>query len=178
MKIAIRQGHTILKNGQCTSANGIKSEYKIIREYAPFVIAELKKAGHTVVDVTPKDKTFDNEISDINAAIKVANDIKVDMFVSLHCNCFNGTGHGSEVLHSLANAKGKEIGTNICLELSKLGYTNRGAKIDVRGLNEIRRTAMTSVIVEPLFCDNAGDMKLYNAEKLGKAIAIGILKSN
>lgn len=174
MKVAVRFGHTILINGYCTSAQGIESEYKLIREYAPLVVKYLEQMGHEVLNITPKDKSYDNEISDINAGIKAANDWKADLFISLHCNCSDGKGYGCEVVYSNSNSQGKKLATNICAEISKLGFRNRGAKIDERGLNEIRKTNMTSVIVEPLFVDNTGDIKLYNADKLARAIVKGV----
>jgi N-acetylmuramoyl-L-alanine amidase len=174
MRIAIRFGHTILTNGQCTASNGIRKEYEVIREYAPLVIKYLKQLGYEVFNVTPKDKSYSTEIADINAGIKIANDWKADLFLSLHANNFDTKAFGCEVLYSKGNTEGLTISTNICKELEALGFKNRGAKFDVRGLNEIIRTHMTSVIVEPLFIDNLGDIKLYSADKIARSIVKGL----
>lgn len=174
MRIAIRFGHTILTNGQCTASNGIRKEYEVIREYAPLVIKYLQQLGYEVLNVTPKAKSYSTEIADINAGIKIANDWKADLFLSLHANNFDTKAFGCEVLYSKGNTEGLTIATNICKELEVLGFKNRGAKFDVRGLNEIIRTHMTSVIVEPLFIDNLGDIKLYSADKIARSIVKGL----
>nr|WP_304519619.1 SH3 domain-containing protein [Clostridium tagluense] len=62
----------------------------------------------------------------------------------------------------------------MCNELETLGLKNRGAKIDERGLNEVRKTSMTSCIVEPILCDYNIDMKLYSADKIARSIVKGI----
>lgn len=174
MRIAVRFGHTILINGQNTSATGIRREYELIREYAPLVVKYLQLQGYTVLNVTPKDKSYSTEIQDINAGIKMANDWGADLFLSLHANNFDKKAHGCEVLYSKGNTEGEKYAINICKELETLGFKNRGAKFDIRGLNEIARTHMISCIIEPFFCDSEIDMKLYNSDKIAKAIVKGV----
>ena len=47
MKVAIIVGHSILKNGTCTSAKGEVLEYSYCKELAPIVQKYLKSKGHT-----------------------------------------------------------------------------------------------------------------------------------
>ena len=105
-----------------------------------------------------------------------ANIHKVDLFVSIHLNA--GGGKGVEVLYSPGSVKGKEYATRVSNSMCKLGFVNRGAKSDVRGLYELKYTTMPAIIVETLFCDSAIDVILYQklgADILGKAIAEGIV---
>jgi len=174
-KIAIRFGHTILINGQNTSATGIRREYEIIREYAPLVIKYLKEQGYDVLNITPNDRSYSTEIQDINAGINKANDWGADLFVSCHANSYDlPSANGCEVLYSGGNSAMQTMATNICKELSAIGIFNRGAKADVRGLNEIRKTSMPAIICEPIFCSSPVDMKLYSADKIARAIVKGI----
>ncbi|MBM7868894.1 N-acetylmuramoyl-L-alanine amidase [Clostridium pascui] len=172
MKIAVRFGH------QKTGADGAApGEYEIIRQYGPYVINGLKSLGHEVLDVTPPENN--RSLADsLNYSISKSNSWGTDLFISLHGNSFNGSAMGCEVIYYPSSAKGKNLAINICSEISKLGFKNRGAKADTRGLAELNNTKMTAVIVEPLFVDNAHDKALFNAKNVGYAIVKGITGQN
>jgi N-acetylmuramoyl-L-alanine amidase len=157
------------KTGQDLAAVG---EYDVIRQYAPYVISGLQRLGHNVLDVTPSENN--RSLSDsLQYGINKANEWGADLFISCHGNSFNGTAKGCEVVYYPSSTKGKELATNICNEISKLGFYNRGAKSDERGLAELKGTNMTAVIVEPLFVDS-NDMNLFNAQNVGYSIVKGI----
>lgn len=168
MKIAVRFGH------QRTGADGAApGEYEVIRQYGLYVINGLKSLGHEVMDVTPPENN--RSLADsLNYGINKANSWGADLFISLHGNSFNGSAFGCEVVYYPSSTKGKDLAISICGEISKLGFKNRGAKADTRGLAELNTTKMTAVIVEPLFVDNAHDKALFNAESIGYAIVKGI----
>lgn len=170
MKIGIRFGH--MTNGVDGGAVGILKETDVNGEYGPYVILYLRRAGHEVVDCTPSSAV---DMGDsLNQGIAMANQSKCDKFVSLHVNA--GGGVGSEVLYHGKSELGKTLAIQINNSIvRKCGYKDRGAKADVRGLAELKYTDMPSVIVEPFFLDSQCDCNLYNAEKLGKAIAEGIV---
>jgi len=48
MKIAITVGHSILKSGLCTSANGVVNEYKYCKMLSDFLAKILRSAGCSV----------------------------------------------------------------------------------------------------------------------------------
>lgn len=172
MKIAVRFGH--LKHGQDAGAVGIKNEYDLIRQYGPYVISGLQKLGNQVLNVTPQ-QDYLSMAESLNYGINKANNWGADLFVSCHVNAFsNPSANGCEVLYYSSSSKGKEIATNICKQVSKLAFYNRGAKADSRGLAELKRTNMPAVIVEPLFCTSSKDINLFNAQKIGYAICEGI----
>jgi N-acetylmuramoyl-L-alanine amidase len=172
MKIGWRYGH--LKNVD-QSANGILLEYEFNRFYGARVVEYLQKDGNELIDCTPPESTATMADS-LNYGIKKANDNKVDYFVSFHGNCFNGEANGSEVI--CGSQAGIDIGNRITSNLEKLGFVNRGAKMDTRGLAEIKKTNMTANIIEPLFVDSRKDIDLLDAvgvDLFARAIAEGIV---
>lgn len=169
MKIAIRGGH----NHQVTGASGFIDEVTEDRKVYPLVIKYLKQLGHDVLDVTP-DKTT-TRAEDVTYGVKKANAWGADYFVSIHFNAAGGKG--TEVLHFPSSTKGKTYATQIVNSIAKLGFVNRGAKSDVRGLYELTYAHAPSNIVEVCFVDTQSDVDLYKklgADKIAKAIAEGI----
>lgn len=175
MKIFIRIGHTL--SGQDAGANGIKSEVSINREYGKLLADYLKKEGHEVYTFILDSSTSMGE--SLSQGVNLANNGKYDLFISCHVNAFNTQAYGSEVVYSNGSVKGKDLAERVVNSIaSKCGFYNRGAKADIRGLYELKATNMPAIIVEPLFCDNANDIAKYNADKLAKAIAEGILNKS
>jgi len=169
MKIADRGGH----NPQSQGANGIVNEIIEDRKILASTNKWLKIDNQEVTDVTPGNCV---SAEDLKYGVDQAKLHKADIFASIHLNA--GGGKGAEVLYSLASTQGKELATRVSNSIAKLGFVNRGAKIDSRGLYELRRTPMPAIIIECFFCDSKIDVELYNkvgADKLGKAIAEGIV---
>lgn len=169
MKIAIRGGHNPQSQGACGIVNEVTEDRKIYTS----VVKYLKLDGNEVLDVTPFNCT---SAEDLKFGVAKANTFKADLFSSIHLNA--GGGKGFEVLYHPNSAKGKEYATRICNSMSKLGFTNRGPKADVRGLYELRHTDMAAIIVESFFCDSQLDTDLYKkigANAIGKSIAEGIV---
>jgi N-acetylmuramoyl-L-alanine amidase len=179
MKIAVRFGHQL--TGADGGAVGIVKETDVNRRYGPKVISGLQAQGHTVINVTPPEAH--RSLGDsLNYGITLANNNNVDLFVSCHVNAATPTDdpRGCEVV-CIGSGKGLEYATKISKELSDLGFKNRGAKPDERGLAEIRRTNMPAVIIEPFFMDSATDVAIYNKfgdEGLANAIVKGITGQN
>ena len=169
MKIAIRGGHNYGVPGAC----GIIDELTEDRKYFRAVMNYLQQAGHQVLDVTPeKTETVD---ADLCYGVSRANAWGAELFISCHLNA--GGGHGCEVIYYNGSVKGKEFAVKASNAISTLGFTNRGAKADMRGLYELRRTNMPAIIIEPLFVDTESDVELYikiGADTLAKAIAEAI----
>ncbi|MBY6874546.1 N-acetylmuramoyl-L-alanine amidase [Clostridium botulinum] len=168
MKIGIDCGHTL--SGADYGAVGIKAESNLTREIGTKVISKLQALGHTVV------KCYKDSCSSLNDSLSyrtnTANNNGVDLYVSIHFNCFNGSAYGTEVFtygeKELLEAR--RVLNNICA----LGYTNRGIK-DGSNLYVIRNTKAKSMLIECCFCDNSGDMSRYNADKMADAIVKGLV---
>ncbi|WP_125154291.1 N-acetylmuramoyl-L-alanine amidase [Clostridium rectalis] len=167
MKIAIDFGHG---TGEDRGANGYKNEELTVREYGSLVVKGLKKLGHLVYNVTPMQNGM-SLIQSLAYRVSMANYYKVDLFVSLHLNAFNGKAYGCEVEY--ISDKGKEYANKICDEISKLGYKNRGSKYRPN-LYVLKNTNMPAILIESFFCDNKRDCEKYNKYKLADAIIKGV----
>jgi hypothetical protein len=170
-KIAFRYGH-LLNTDQ--GAKGIISEFSFNREYGAEVVNWLKIAGMECIDCTPSSAVSMGD--SLTQGVNRANSSGADYFASFHGDAFNGQAHCCEVI--AGSQSGLSIGQRICDNLEKLGYTDRYAYIDRRGLYEIHRTTMVANIIEPLFVDNQADVELYRRvgkRAFAKAIAEGIV---
>jgi len=169
MKIAIRGGH----NPGVPGAHGILDEVTEDRKYYKAVMNNLLALGHAVLDVTPGNTVTSG--ADLTYGVNKANAWGAELFVSCHVNAAGGAG--TEVIYAPGSTKGQEYATKVNQAIAALGFKNRGAYADVRGLYEIKNTKMPCIILEPFFCDNQGDVDLYRKigpDALGKAIAEGI----
>ncbi|CAL83867.1 N-acetylmuramoyl-L-alanine amidase [Clostridium botulinum] len=168
MKIGIDCGHTL--SGADYGAVGIKAESNLTREVGIRVISKLQALGHKVI------KCYKDTCNSLNDSLSyrtnTANNNNVDLYVSIHFNCYNGSAYGTEVF----TYGGKELQqaravlNNICA----LGYTNRGLK-DGSSLYVLKHTKSKAMLIECCFCDNAGDMNRYNAENMANAIVKGLV---
>ncbi|ACO85146.1 N-acetylmuramoyl-L-alanine amidase [Clostridium botulinum] len=168
MKIGIDCGHTM--SGADYGAVGIKAESNLTREVGTRVISKLQALGHTVI------KCYKDTCTNLNDSLSyrtnMANSNNVDLYVSIHFNCFNGNAYGTEVFtyggKELLEAR--KVLNNIC----SLGYTNRGIK-DGSNLYVLKHTKAKAMLIECCFCDNKNDMNRFNAESMANAIVKGLV---
>ena len=103
-----------------------------------------------------------------------ANAFDADLFVSVHCNAFDGNAHGTETLFSGSN-ESRRLAIAIQNQLvNNLHTADRGIKYSDAYV--IKYTNMPAVLVETAFIDNADDVKLLIAREddFARAIACGI----
>ncbi|ACA55839.1 N-acetylmuramoyl-L-alanine amidase [Clostridium botulinum] len=168
MKIGIDCGHTL--SGADYGAVGIKAESNLTREVGTRVISKLQALGHTVI------KCYKDTCSNLNDSLSyrtnTANNYNVDLYVSIHFNAFSGSAYGTEVLTygGKSFTEASRVLNNICA----LGYTNRGIK-DGSSLYVLKHTKAKAMLIECCFCDNSGDMSIYNAENMANAIVKGLV---
>ena len=176
LKICVTVGHSRLKNGAYTSADGRKYggviEYKYCRDFAKkYLVPQLKKAGHEVDLIICPEGQFETKYEERGYKIPKINKEDYDLVMEIHLNSAQPTAHGTEVLY--VSQKGKEYAEKIVKALAEV-YTNRGAKkrTDLYILNGTKPTA---VLLELFFCTNREDyLKGHgkkNATKLAKLIA-------
>lgn len=173
MKIAVRGGHTKKSTGAVALLNELTEDRKV----KDAVIKYLRAEGHEVKDITPGDNVA--YPTELNEGINSANSWKADLFISVHFN------------KAYDNYKGA-IGTEVCVynkfdtaqrvvnKLGSLGFKNRGQKLR-NNLGELSRTNMKAIIIEVCFVEATEDVALYKklgADRVGKAIAEGILNKN
>ena len=134
---------------------------------------EIEDEVNDVVTQRIYRRTYNTLPSDIN-------EFNPDFIISLHCNAFNKTASGTEVLYYHRSTKGKlmaEILNEKLLEA--LGLNNRGIKpksAEDRGGYLLKSTLAPCVIAEPFFIDNNSDLKVVidKRDALIKAYASSI----
>ena len=165
-KYGIDMGHNCPPD---TGASGLKQEDVMTKEVGTKVIEKLKALGHEVVKCNPsKASSVTNSLAQ---RCNIANSNNVDVYVSIHFNCFNGQAKGAEVF-AIGNTS-KAIAKPVLDNIVKIGYTNRGVN-DGSHLYVLRNTDMPAILVEGCFCDSKEDMQRYNPEALADAIIKGL----
>src|SRR4028118_1306923 len=166
MKYGIDIGHNCPPD---IGAKGLKQEDILTMEVGTKVISKLKSLGHQVIDCKP---VRAGSVGDsLRQRCSIANSNKVDTFVSIHFNSFNGEANGTEVF--AGSDTGRSIAKRVLDQIVKLGYFNRGVK-DGSHLYVVSNTNMPAILVENCFCDVKKDMDRYNAENLAIAIVKGL----
>jgi N-acetylmuramoyl-L-alanine amidase len=166
MKFGIDMGHNCPPD---TGAVGIKFEDKLTMDVGNRVISKLKSLGHEAISCTPSSARSVSQ--SLGRRCDTANRNRVDVFVSIHFNAFNGRANGSEVF--AMSSAGRKIAQPVLNEIIKLGFFNRGVK-NGSHLYVIRNTNMPGILVECCFIDSAKDMQIYDSEQMANAIVKGL----
>jgi len=154
MKIAIVIGHSYNSQG-AKNDNNDKTEFSFNETVASDLAQNLTKAGidHEIVY---RDK-YANLPEKINA-------LNPSHIVSLHCNAFNGSATGTEMLYYHSSVSSKRMAelfqVNVC---SALGLKDRGIlprHSEDRGGFLLASTNAPCIICEPFFIDNDNDYKI------------------
>jgi len=85
---------------------------------------------------------------------------------------------GAEI--EIASDTGLKYAASILTEIHKSGFKIHGGNNISDGIKRpslyvTKHTNMPCVLIEPFFCDSSADVKLYNPNTLGSAIAAGII---
>lgn len=167
-RIGIDMGHSL--SGAGTGAVGVKKEVDMNRLAGKRLISMLQEKGYFVVDCTVDvANTVDEQLIGI---VNKANSQQLDIFVSLHLNCFdNETANGVETyVYTGAN---QSIAKRTNDELARtLGWYNRGVKEATYCV--LRRTSAPAILIELGFCSNRSDMDKWVTETVARAIFKGI----
>jgi N-acetylmuramoyl-L-alanine amidase len=159
-------GHKRTSSGATNPSTGL-SEFDF-NENLAFRIEE--KVRETSVQRVYR-RTWEQLPADINA-------LSPDSVVSLHCNAFNTQVSGTEVLYYHRSEKGKKM-AEILLDrlVGHLRLSNRGIKpktSEDRGGYLLRYADAPSVIAEPFFIDNDGDLAKAQDDTEGLATAYAV----
>ena len=179
-KYNIHAGHNPDGKIAC-GAVGIIKESTQARKVKEYLINYLRGEGHSAYDCT-----CDNGKSQSDVLVKIVNKCNehdVDLDVSIHFNSGagdqkgNGKTTGTEVLIYSDKSKAKPYAERIVKKIAALGFKNRGVKFR-NDLYVLKRTNSPSLLVECCFVDDKDDCNLYDAKKMAKAIAEGILNKS
>lgn len=175
MKILLTVGHSILKTGVCTSADG--RPYGGVLEYAynkgivNQVAAYLRKAGHTVDVLACPELQFSRSTDEKSYKVPKANAGGYDLVAELHLNASAlHNARGCEVLY-ISDA-GKKVAQRIQEKLATV-FKDRG--IAYRdNLYMLTKTEPVAVMIESFFCDSEEDCELAEKTDVALLIAEGI----
>ncbi|ODA41184.1 N-acetylmuramoyl-L-alanine amidase [Desulfosporosinus sp. BG] len=141
----------------------------------------LRSAGASVIltrskDVTPAVGTY-SELSDLQARTKIANDLKADLFISIHNDSFsNPATTGTTTYYSSDSpvaAQSKAFANCVQSELVKsIALPSRGVKD--ANFYVIKNTKMPAVLVEVGFISNPVEEKLLESPDFQSKAVMGI----
>jgi len=181
--VTVHGGHNPSGKIAC-GASDFLDESREDRYITKKVIKLLKKNGIKAVNCTVNNGR--NQTDVLQKICAKCNAVKdADLHISIHFNRgrYDRTGDGrtggTEVwLTDDASDKG-DIAKRICRQMEKLGFTNRGVKIN-RGLYFLNHTKAPAILVEVCFVDDKDDAVLYrkNKDKVAKAIVKAMLNHN
>lgn len=181
MKIFLDPGHN--HSGADTGAQGCGlREQDVTFGIAEKLKALLVSAGHEVK--MSRNSLEDNIGHTVSASVgnraALANEWGSELFVSIHCNAYNGSVSGTETLvYSLGSGavpRARAIQETI---VQKLGTDDRGLKARPE-LGVLRLTKCPSLLVETAFIDNKADATLLRdrQQDFAEAIFEGITGEN
>ena len=178
MKIAITIGHSMLKNGCYTSADGTKyggcNEYIWCKRFSKQLQVALKKKGHKVKRVICPEKKFTSSSEEKPYKLNIVNSGNYDLVIELHLNASTPNAEGTEVLYK--SNTGKKYAKEIQKQLSTV-FKDRGVK-QRNDLYILNGTKAPSILIETFFCTSKSDYKkakgLGKRKKIAKLIANGI----
>lgn len=129
-------------------------------------------------------KVYYTRLSDekvyLNPRLDLANDLKADLFISVHCNSSDYTSaKGSEVLYSTKHQKNLALKSDklakLCLdELIKIVKTKNRGTVNGNDIYIVANSKVPVALIEVGFMSNSTDMKFLKYEKNRKKTATGI----
>lgn len=169
MKIFINPGHCV---GSDSGAVGYGlTEAEVARNIGDIVVEYLIKAGYDV---------YLFQFDGLAKIVDTSNWWNADLFISIHCNAFDGAARGTETIHYESSVEGTKLARAIQRRIvNQLGTVDRGIKDKIAGGYDafvVKYTDCPAVLVETAFIDNPNDNYLLTnfKDKFARAIACGI----
>lgn len=122
--------------------------------------------------------TMNRKKSDLSNRIKIINDSKVDMYLSIHVNSENSNSwYGSQIFYTIKNADNIEIATSIQKKLKESNISKREISI-IKNTYMYDKILIPGVLIETGFLSNYSDRKKLQdtnfISKFSENIVIGI----
>lgn len=170
--IVIDAGH----GGKDPGAIGVNKtkESVIVLSIAKKIKPILERCGLKVIMT----RTTEDFIG-INERVVIEKKTKNYCFVSIHCNAFNGSASGLEVLYNTPSTNGKKLAQTLYDQLIADGLYNKKRGIKPRNdLGVLKNTVCPASLVETAFIDNISDYNLLQNKQdaFANSIAKGICK--
>ena len=170
MVIGSNAGHT--KSGVGSGAVGFLSESICTRQINNYFMKGIEDSKNNKVI----DCTVDYSENYLKESVSKANNQSLDYAISHDLNhSADPNSNGVEVwVYDINDKATYKIADNICMEISKLGFKNRGVK-ENKNFYWLKNTKSKALIIEYFFCSNKKESSLYNPEKLANACISGLL---
>ena len=169
MKIACTVGHSILKNGNTTSAAGVVNEYQWCKKFVPILVDMFRSQGIDADLIICPEKQFTKASEEKPYKLGKINGKGYDLVIESHLNAFNGSANGTEVLYYPTSTKSKEYAQRVNDKLDDI-FLDRGIKAR-DNLYILRDTDCPSILIEYFFCDNREDYSKADTDQELKLIA-------
>lgn len=175
MKIILTVGHSILKTGNCTSADGRSFggvlEYAYNKHIVEQVANYLSGVGHKVDVLVCPELRFVKSSDEKSYKLQKVNSGNYDLVVELHLNASKlHNARGCEVLYK--SSSGKKFAQQVQSRLAMV-FPDRGIqKRD--NLYMLNGTKPVAIMLETFFCDNSIDCELAEKHDVSLLIAEGI----
>ena len=182
-KVTVHAGHNPSGKIAC-GASDLLDESKEGRYITRKVVKLLRKNGIKTVNCTVNNGNNQTDVlQKICAKCNAVAD--ADLHISIHFNAGrsdrkgDGRTGGTEVLLTENVSDKGDIAKRICNQMAKLGFTNRGVKIN-RNLYFLNHTKAPAILIETCFVDDKDDYMLYTSDRdaVAKAITKAVLNHN
>ena len=175
--VVVDAGHGGIDTG---TSHGDILEKDINLAIAKYLYEELRKVNIIPIMTRTEDKLYESDRNkDLRQRPKIANNVKADLFISIHANNFpSSKTAGSQIFYKINSKESLELAEFIQKELDILRDENRRVlkKGDYYVLNVIK---CPGVLIEAGFLSNPEDRKLLTdpgyQQQLAKAIKDGII---
>ena len=157
-RIACVVGHSILKNGTITSADGTSkggvNEYKWCKDFTKTLANTFIKNGIQADFICCPERKFSSASEERSYKLSIVNSGKYDLVIENHLNSFNSTAKGTETLYYPTSKNGKDLAQRVNDKLDDI-FADRGIK--ARGNLYILKCDPVAILNEYFFCDNRED---------------------
>jgi|GEM_PF-1652044 len=110
----------------------------------------------------------------LSARVKISDNSKANLFLSVHCNAFNSSAYGSESHVFGLGGNAERFAKILQPKMGKLFY-QRGIKVS--NFQVIRDTDASACLLETAFLDNKSDNKKLADPNIRQQIAVNIAES-
>ncbi|MDQ7823507.1 MAG: N-acetylmuramoyl-L-alanine amidase [Candidatus Eremiobacteraeota bacterium] len=177
--ICIDPGHGGYDSGAVNASLGL-CEKTVTLDIAKRLSALLAERGWNVVLTRSTDRDVSyygsTDLEELSARVKVAKEMKADIFISIHCDASSNTavrGISTHWYKEHDNPLAAALHQRMLEELQ-----NRDRKIHKNRFYVLSHSSMPSALVETAFISNAGDASKLNSPdyrgRIAKALAGGI----
>ncbi len=182
-KVTVHGGHNPSGKIAC-GASDFLDESKEDRYITRKVIKLLRKNGIKAINCTVNNGTNQTDVlQKICAKCNAVAD--ADLHISIHFNSGRADKKGdrkvggTEVLLTENVSDKGDIAKRICNQMSTIGFTNRGVKVN-KNLYFLNHTKAPAILVEVCFVDDKDDYMLYTSDRdaVAKAIVRAIINHN